>query len=75
MMTLEDLDVLIKERRAEHFRKNGSFVEVSGAGIDWLTPEERSIRHELIMTMPTAAEEREAARARIAARIAARKNA
>lgn len=47
---------------------------MGGAGIDFMTPEERALRHTLILQLPTQAEERDAARRRIADRIAARRS-
>ncbi|MYM92598.1 hypothetical protein [Duganella vulcania] len=47
---------------------------LGGAAIDFMTPEERAERHELVMQLPTFHEERQAARARIQARIAERRN-
>jgi hypothetical protein len=50
------------------------FSAMGGATIDLMTSEERAELHSLKLQLPTFAEEREAARARIAARIAARRN-
>lgn len=72
-MTFEDFDRIIAERKAEYFRKNRFAEYAPGAGIDWLTTEEREQHHALKMSLPTMSEEREAAKARIAERIAARK--
>ncbi len=61
---------------AEARRPDGSSCMVSamgGATIDFMTSEERAEVHALKMQLPTFAEEREAARARVAARIAARR--
>lgn len=46
---------------------------VGGADIDFMTPEKRELRHQLLMQFPTFAEDRAAARQRIAERIAARR--
>lgn len=68
---LGDLTQLARERQG---RCDGIFAAtVGGAGIDFMTTEELQERHELMLQMPTAAEERDAARLRIQARIAERK--
>ncbi|WP_246262166.1 hypothetical protein [Aromatoleum evansii] len=46
---------------------------IGGAEINFMTPEERMERHQLMLMMPTFAEEREAARERIAQRILLRR--
>jgi hypothetical protein len=45
---------------------------VGGTDFDFMTPEERELRHQLLMQFPTFAEDRAAAQQRIAARIAGR---
>lgn len=55
---------------------SGHYMCGDAAGIrvlDWMTQDERSRFHLLGLALPTIGEEREAARGRIAARIAARK--
>ena len=47
---------------------------MGGAEIDFMTPEERAERHQILLGLPTAAEERAAARLAIQARIQARRN-
>lgn len=70
---MEDFDRLIENRKAEYVRKNRFREYMPGAGVDWLSSEERAKYHELRMQLPTFAEERTAAEDRIKARIAARK--
>lgn len=60
-MTFEDFDDLIKKRQEEYFKKNPLSVHMSGAGIDWLTSEEKEQLHKLKMSLPTFEEERELA--------------
>ena len=48
-------------------------ITVSGADIDFMTTEERVERHQLMLMLPTFAEDRDAASARIQARIAERR--
>lgn len=54
----------------ERMRQSSTCIvaAMGGATIDFMTPEERSERHELLMSLPTFAEEREMARQRLLAR-------
>lgn len=68
---LDELTELARERQG---RCDGILAAtIGGAEIDFMTPNERQERHELLLQMPTQAEEREAARLRIQARIAERR--
>ena len=70
------LNVLTKIAEERQRCCDGVFAAtIGGAAIDFMTPEERRERHELILLQPTAAEEREAARLRIQARVAERRGA
>lgn len=73
LKTFADFDRIIKARQEEFYAKNVHCNYMSGAGVDWLTSEEREVHHQLRLSMPSMAEEREAAAARIRERIAARK--
>ena len=71
---LERLEDLTQRARKRKARCDGMFAAtVGGAEIDFMTPEELRERHALLLQLPTSGEEREAARFRIQARIAARK--
>lgn len=71
---LERLEDLTQSARKRKARCDGMFAAtLGGAEIDFMTPDELRERHALLLQLPTSAEEREAARFRIQARIAERK--
>lgn len=65
-----------KLSEAARERMNNTHFDIAGAmgcaEINFMTPEEREQLHQLKMMLPSSAEEREAARERIAQRIASR---
>jgi len=68
------LDELTAIARSRQLASDGMFsATVGGADIDFMTPEEREERHRLMLLLPTFAEDRAAASARIRARIAERR--
>lgn len=68
------LDVLSETAKSRRLGCDGLFsATVGGADIDFMTPEEREERHQLTLLLPTSAENREAAKARIQQRIKQRK--
>ena len=68
------LDELTVIARSRQLASGGIFsATVGGADIDFMTTEERVERHQLMLMLPTFAEDREAARVRIQARIAERR--
>lgn len=68
---LDELSAIAKARKNE---SDGMFsATLGGAEISFMTPEELQERHALMLQLPTFAEDREEARMRIQARIAARK--
>lgn len=67
MIRLNELTVLADERSR---KCDGLFAALlGGASMDFMTKEELAERHELMLALPTMAEEREAARQRIQERI------
>lgn len=64
---LDKLSQIAKERMSDSTILIGHYCE-----IDFLTKEEKETRHQLILGLPTFAEEREAARLRIKERISKR---
>lgn len=67
MIRLNELTVLADERSR---KGDGLFAALlGGASMDFMTKEELAERHELMLALPTMAEEREAARQRIQERI------
>lgn len=67
MIRLNELTAAAEERSR---RADGLIAAtLGGATIDFMTPDERKERHELMLALPTMAEEREAARERIKERI------
>lgn len=71
---LERLEELTQRARKRKGRCDGMFsATLGGAEIDFMTPEELRERHALLQQLPTSADEREASRFRIQARIAERK--
>ena len=69
------LDELTAIARSRQLASDGMFAAtVGGAEIDWMTADEREERHQLMLELPTFAELREAARARIQARIGERRS-
>jgi len=73
--THDRLNALTVVARARMAQSSPDFVGVcGGAEIDFMTAEERQERHALMLSLPTLAEEAQAARARIQQRVAARKH-
>jgi len=68
---LESLTTIAKARMAEC--NPGIAGVMGGAEIDFMTSEEKSLRHALLLSLPSQAQLRHDARSRIAQRIAARK--
>lgn len=73
LKSFADFDRLIEARKAEFYAKNVNCNYMSGAGLDWLSPREREVHHQIRLSMPSTAEDMAAARERIQARLAARK--
>lgn len=65
---LDKLSEMAKERMSDSTILIGHYCE-----IDFLTEEERETRHQLILSLPSFYEEREAARLRIQERLSKRK--
>lgn len=66
---LNRLDALTAAAEARMRQSSTCLVAaMGGATIDFMTPEERAERHELMMSLPTYAEERAMARERLLAR-------
>jgi len=70
---IEKIGKLADQRRDESRAKNPNSPDAPGAGIDYLKSDERARLHELKQQLPSQAEERVAAKERIAKRIADRK--
>lgn len=70
MQIIDVLTEIAKERRAEC--DSGFSAAMGGADIHFMTGPERALRHQMVLLLPTFAEQRIAAKANIAARIAAR---
>ena len=73
---IDHLSKLIEERRKSNNRHLGPLCSVicaSDPDINFLTPEERDRFHELKLKLPSHGEEAQAAKARLAVRVADRK--
>ena len=66
---LDAIQTAVQARMAE---AHPDILGLLPSELDWMTAEERAERHELVLQLPSAGEERIAARARLQAKVAAR---